>query len=126
MYNDSVNGLLGAIGLNSDDVHLLLVTYPRNSRLFFTELTEEQVNEVVLQFGSKPRFQIQPVEWYRGAKLTNMAAVYEVWIKKMHTETWSPMLYASVLAMEGPWRFAITITGKNSCVGALLTLGTQC
>ena len=28
-----------------------------------------------------------------------MAAVYEVWIKKTHKETWSPMLYASVLAM---------------------------
>ena len=31
--------------------------------------------------------------------LTNMSAVYEVWIKKTHKETWSPMLYASVLAM---------------------------
>ena len=28
-----------------------------------------------------------------------MAAVYEVWIKKTHKETWSPTLYASVLAM---------------------------
>ena len=72
---------------------------PRNSKLFFTELNEEQVNAVVSQFGSKPRFQIQPVEWYRGANLTNMSAVYEVWIKKTHKETWSPMLYASVLAM---------------------------
>ena len=39
------------------------------------------------------------MEWYRGANLTNMSAVYEVWIKKTHKETWSPMLYASVLAM---------------------------
>ena len=99
VQSDLVNGLLGAIGLNSDDVHLLPGTDPRNSKLFFTELTEEQVNAVVSQFGSKPRFQIQPVEWYRGANLMNMAAVYEVWIKKTHKETWSPMLYASVLAM---------------------------
>ena len=28
-----------------------------------------------------------------------MSAFYEVWIKKTHRETWSPMLYASVLAM---------------------------
>ena len=28
-----------------------------------------------------------------------MSAVYEVWIKNTHKETWSPMLYASVLAM---------------------------
>ena len=39
------------------------------------------------------------MEWYRGANVTNMTAVYEVWIKKTHKETWSPMLYASVLAM---------------------------
>ena len=57
------------------------------------------MNTLVSQFGSKPRFQIQPVEWYRGANVTNMAAVYEVWIKKTRKETWSPMLYASVLAM---------------------------
>ena len=99
VHNDLINGLLGSIGLNSDEVHLLPGTDPRNSKLFFTELNEEQVNTVVSQFGSKPRFQIQPVEWYRGANLTNMAAVYEVWIKKTHKETWSPMLYASVLAM---------------------------
>ena len=92
-------GCLGSIGLNSDEVHLLPGTDPRNSKLFFTELNEEQVNIVVSQFGSKPRFQIQPVEWYRGANLTNMSAVYEVWIKKTHKQTWSPMLYASVLAM---------------------------
>ena len=88
-----------ATRLNSDDVHLLPAADPRNSKVFFTELTEEQVNVVVSQFGSKPRFQIQPVEWYRGAKLTSMADVYEVWIKQTHKETWSPMLYASVLAM---------------------------
>ena len=88
---------MGAIGLNSDEVHLLPGTDPRNSKLFFTELNEEQVNTVVSQFGSKPRFQILPGE--RGAKLTNTSAVYEVWIKKTHKETWSPMLYASVLAM---------------------------
>ena len=78
VHNDLVNGLLGSIGLNSDEVHLLPGTDPRNAKLFFTELNEEQVNTVVSQFGSKPRFQIQPVEWYRGANLTNMAAVYEV------------------------------------------------
>ena len=99
VHNDLINGLLGSIGFNSDEVHLLPGTDPRNSKLFFTELNEEQVNTVVSQFGSKPRFQIQPVEWYRGANLTNMPAVYEVWIKKTHKETWSPMLYASVLAM---------------------------
>ena len=38
------------------------------------------------------------MEWFRGANLTNMSAVYEVWIKKKHKETWSPMVYASVLA----------------------------
>ena len=78
VHNDLINGLLGSIGLNSDEVHLLPGTDPRNSKLFFTELNEEQVNTVVSQFGSKPRFQVQPVEWYRGANLTNMAAVYEV------------------------------------------------
>ena len=57
------------------------------------------MNTVVSQFGSKPRCRIQPLEWYRGANLTNMSAVYEVWIKKTHKQTWSPMLYASVLAM---------------------------
>ena len=75
VHSDLVNGLLVAIALNSDDVHLLPGTDPRNSKLFFTELTEEQVNAVVSQLGSKPRSQIQPVEWYRGANLTNMAAV---------------------------------------------------
>ena len=82
--NDLIDGLLGSIGLNTDEVHLLTGTDPRNSKLFFTELNEEQVNTVVSQFGSKPRFQIQPVEWYCGANLTNMSAVYEVWIKKTH------------------------------------------
>ena len=62
VHSDLVNGLLGAIGLDSDDVHLLPGTDPRNLKLFFTELTEEQVNAVVSQFGSKPKFQIQPVE----------------------------------------------------------------
>ena len=99
VHNDLINGLLGSIGLNSDEVHLLPGTDPRNSKLFFTELNKEQVNTTVSQFGSKPRFQIEPVKWYRGAHLTNMSAVYEVWIKKTHKETWSPMLYASVLAM---------------------------
>ena len=99
VHNDLINGLLGSIGLNSDEVHLLPGTDPRNSKLFFTQLNEEQVNTVVSQFGSKPGFQIEPVEWYRGANLTNMSAVYEVRIKKTHKETWSPMLYASVLAM---------------------------
>ena len=99
VHNDLVNGLLGSIGMNSDEVHLLPGTDPRNSKLFFTELNEEQVNAVVSQFGSKPRFQIQPVAWYRGANVTSMTAVYEVWIKKTHKETWSPMLYASILAM---------------------------
>ena len=64
-----------SIGLNSDEVHLLPGTDPRNSKLFFTELNEEQVNTVVSQFGSKPRFQIQPVEWYRGASCDRLAAV---------------------------------------------------
>ena len=99
VHNDLINGLLGSIGLKSDEVHFFPGTDPRNSKLFFTELDEEQVNTVVSQFGSKPRFQIQPVEWYRGANLTNMSAVYEIWIKKTHKETWSPMLYASILAM---------------------------
>ena len=99
VHNDLINGLLGSIGLNSDEVHLLLGTNPRNSKLFFAELNEEQVNTVVSQLGSKPRFQIQPVEWYRGAHLTNMVAVFEVRIKKTHKETWWPMLYASVLGM---------------------------
>ena len=67
VYNDLINGLLGSIGLNSNEVHLLLGTDPRNSKLFFTELNKEQVNTVVSQFRSKRRFQIQPVEWYRGA-----------------------------------------------------------
>ena len=58
VHNDLINGLLGSIGLNSDEVHLLLGTNPRNSKLFFTELNEEQVNTVVSQFRSKPRFQI--------------------------------------------------------------------
>ena len=57
------------------------------------------MNAVVLQVGSKPRFHIQPMEWYRGANLTNMAAVYEVTIKTKHNETWCPILFASVLAM---------------------------
>ena len=99
VHNDLINGLLGSIGLNSDEVHLLPGTDSRNSKLFFTDLNEEQVNTVVSQFGSKPRFEIQPVEWYCGASLTNMCAVYEVWIKKTHKKTWWPMLYASVLAM---------------------------
>ena len=34
--NDLINGLLGSIGLNSDEVHLLPGTDPRNSKLFFT------------------------------------------------------------------------------------------
>ena len=121
VHNDLINGLLGSIGLNSDEVHLLPGTDPRNSRLFFTELNEEQVNTVVSQFGSKPRFQIQAVEWYRGANLTNMSAVYEVWIKKTHKETWSPMLYASVLAMfwtipgvlQGQAGFTFSPTGRG-------------
>ena len=99
VHNDLINGLLGSISLNSDEVHLFPGTDPRNSKLFFTQLNEDQVNTVVSRFGSKPRLQTQPVEWYRGANLTNMSAVYEVWIKKTHKETWSPMLYASVLAM---------------------------
>ena len=78
VHSGLINGLLGAIGLNSCEVHLLPGTYPRNSKLFFTELNEEQVNAVVSQFGSKPRFQIQPVQWYRRANLTNMSAVYNV------------------------------------------------
>ena len=119
VHNDLVNGLLGAMRLNFYNVHLLPGTDPRNSKLFFTELTAKQVNVVVWEFEFKPRFQSQPLEWYRGANLMNMAAVNEVWIKKTHKETWLPMLYASVLAMllDGPWRFAITITGKNSSVG---------
>ena len=36
--SDLINGLLGAIGLNYDDVHLLPGTCPGNSKLFFTEL----------------------------------------------------------------------------------------
>ena len=101
VHSDLINGLLGAIGLKSGEVHLLPGTEPRNSRVFFTELNEEQVNAVVSQFGCKPRFQIQAVEWYRGANLTNMSAVYEVWIKNTHKDTWSPMLYAFVLACSG-------------------------
>ena len=99
VHSDLINGLLRAIGLNYDEVHLFPGTDPRNSKLFFTELNEEQVNTAVSQLGSKPNFQIQPVEWCRGANLTNMSAVYEVWIKKTQKEAWSPMLYASVLAM---------------------------
>ena len=57
------------------------------------------MNATVSQFGSMPRFQLQSVEWYRGANLTNMSAVYEVWIEKTHKQTRSAMLYASVLAM---------------------------
>ena len=56
VHNDLINGLLGSIGLNSDEVYPLPGTDPRNSKLFFTELNEEQVNTVVSQFGSKPRF----------------------------------------------------------------------
>ena len=67
VHSDLINGLLGAIRLTSDEVHLLPGTDPRNSKLFSTELNEEQVNAPVSQFGSKPRYQIQPVEWYRGA-----------------------------------------------------------
>ena len=47
-HNDLINGLLGSIGLNSDDVHLLPGRDPRNSKLFFMELNEEQVNTVVV------------------------------------------------------------------------------
>ena len=61
VHSDLINGLLGAIGLNSDEVHLLPGTDPRNSKLFFTELNEEQVNAVGSQFGSKARFQTQPM-----------------------------------------------------------------
>ena len=82
VHNDLINGVLGSIGWNSDEIRLLRGTDPRNSQLFFTELNEEQVNTVVSQFGSKPRFQIQPVEWYHGANLTNMSAVYQAWINK--------------------------------------------
>ena len=62
VHSDLINGLLGSIGFNSDEVHLLPGTDPRNSKLYFTELNEEQVNTMVSHFGSKPRFQIQPVE----------------------------------------------------------------
>ena len=41
VHNDLINGLLGSIGLNSDEVHLLPGTDPRNSKLFFTESNEE-------------------------------------------------------------------------------------
>ena len=40
VHNDLINGLLGSIGLNSDEVHLFPGTDPRNSKLFFTELNE--------------------------------------------------------------------------------------
>ena len=83
----------------ANDVHLLCGGEPKNSQLLFAEQNEEQVNTAVAQFGSKPRFQIQPVSCYRGADLTRMPAVYEVWIKKTHKDIWSPLLFASVLAM---------------------------
>ena len=35
VHNDLINGLLGSIGLNGDEVHLLPGTDPRNSKLFF-------------------------------------------------------------------------------------------
>ena len=53
-HNDLINGLLGSIGLNFDEVHLLPGTDPRNSKLFFTELNEEQVNTVVSHFWTIP------------------------------------------------------------------------
>ena len=53
VHNDLINGLVGSIGLNSDEVHLLPGTDPWYSKLFFTELNEEQVNTVVSQFGSR-------------------------------------------------------------------------
>ena len=52
VHTDLINGMLGSIGLNSDEVHPLPGTNPRNSKLFFMELNEEQVNTVVSQFGS--------------------------------------------------------------------------
>ena len=96
---DLINGMLASIGLNSDDVHLFPGTDPKNSKLFFVERKEDQVNAVVSQFGSKPRFQIQPISWYRGVQVASMPAVYEVWIKTAFKEKWPPVLYAVVLAM---------------------------
>ena len=57
--------------------------------------------------------------------LTNMSAVYEVWIKKTHKETWSLMLYASVLAtfwtilgvLPGQSPVKIYVLGPSKCYG---------
>ena len=50
VHRDLMNCVLGAIGLNCDDVHLLPGKDRRNWKLFFTDLNEEQVNAVVSQF----------------------------------------------------------------------------
>ena len=80
------------------------------------------------------RFQIQPVEWYPGANVTNMSAVYEVWIKKTHKETWSPMLYALVLAMfwtvpgvlQSQSPVKIHVLGPNKLPWVSQKPGTRC
>ena len=66
VHNDPINGLLGSIILNSDEVHLLPGRDPRNSKLFFTELNEEQANTVVVTIRIQtkvPDFAIGMVSW---------------------------------------------------------------
>ena len=81
-HTNLINGLLASIGLRSQEVHLLPETDRKNRTFFFAKINPDQVNAVVSHFGSKPRFQIQPISWYQGLDSTCMAAVYEVWIKK--------------------------------------------
>ena len=81
MHVDHVNNIMATLQLNSKEQFLQPGVDPRNTHLFFPQLTPDQVL-LADQHGTKPRFQIQPISWYRGGDDVRFWKAFDGFIKK--------------------------------------------
>ena len=99
MHVDHVNNIMATLQLDSKEQYLEPGVDLRNTRLFFPQLTPDQVLLLADQHGTKPRFQIQPISWYRGGDDVHFSRAFDGFIKKEYRDKWAPFMFMYVLSI---------------------------
>ena len=133
MHVDHVNNIMATLQLDSKEQLLEPGVHAQNTRLFFPQLTPVQVLLLAAQHGTKPRFRIQFISWYRGADDVRFSRAFDGFIKKEYWNKWAPFMFMSVLSilwsirdvMTREWCVRISVLGPTKVQISLTDQGLK-
>ena len=99
MHVDHVQNVMATPHLDSREQFMGTRVNPPNTRLIFPKLSPDQVLLLAHHHGTKPRFQVQPISWYRGGDDVCFVKSFNGFVKKDYYEKWPSLMFMSVLSI---------------------------